>query len=296
MYKSFDALREMMNMDDKKVIAVAAAEDKEVLATVKQVQLEGVADFVLVGNRNEIEGYLSQMGIEVNVNIIHEEDKEKACKLAIQLINEKKANVLMKGLVNSGMFLKTVLHESIDHKNRFLSHLAAFQIPNQKKLVFYTDGGMNEFPDYEAKIKIVKNGIQALRRLGIEEPKIAVLTANESITPSMPATVDALNLAKAAQEGTFGKCILEGPIALDVAASQNAARHKGIDSKISGDVDLFIVPNIEAGNMIGKALMYYADAKMAGIVVGASFPIVMTSRAENVEGKRNSILLSCLVS
>ena len=155
---------------------------------------------------------------------------------------------------------------------------------------------MITYPDFEAKKEILLNALGALAKLGIVLPKVAALAANEKVSEKMPSTVDARRLVELAEEGALPPCEIEGPIAMDVALSSEAAAHKGIESAISGDTDLFVVPNIEAGNMVGKTLMYCAGAKMAGVVLGGTRPIVMTSRAENAEGKLNSILLASLIS
>ncbi len=174
-----------------------------------------------------------------------------------------------------------------------MSHLAAFNIPGANRLFFHTDGGMNIAPNLNAKKGILINALLALHNIGIMQPKVAVLAANEAINPKMPATIDAAELRKMYESGLLPKCILEGPITMDVALSRVAAKQKGIDSRISEEVDLFLMPNIEAGNIVGKALAVYAGAEIAGMVLGASYPIVLTSRAENAEGKLNSLILAC---
>ena len=174
-----------------------------------------------------------------------------------------------------------------------LNHVAAFEIPGGRKLVFHTDGGMNIAPNLEEKRQILWNTITALHRLGIEQPKVAVLAANEQVNPKMPATVDAKALVEMADE--FPSCIIEGPVAMDVAVSADAAAHKGIASRIAGDADIFLVPTIEAGNLLGKSLVYYAGAKIAGVVLGATHPIVMVSRADDAQAKLHSIALASLL-
>lgn len=283
----------------KRRVAVAAAGDEEVIRTAAEAEKAGIADFILVGDQARVRELAQEAGLKVGdegAAVIHEPDDTAAALLAAELVRNGEADVLMKGLVNSSIFLKAVLDEKRGLRGeKTLSHFAAFEIPGQPKLAFYTDGGMNPFPDYGMKKQILINGLEALHKLGIDEPKTAVLTANETVTPKMPSTVDAAELVEAWKRGELPPCILEGPMALDVALSREAAAHKGIESQISGDTDLFLVPNIEAGNLIGKSLIYYAGAKMAGVILGGRRPIVMTSRSENAEGKLNSILLACLL-
>jgi Phosphotransacetylase len=295
-YSNFSDLRKRIGQMKKRTISVAAAEDSEVIRTLKTVTEQGLAQCILVGDRERIEKLMKDEGLE-QAEIIHVTDPREAAFEAAFLVRKGLADVLMKGLVNSSDFLKAVLdHEKGLTTNKTLSHLAVFEVPNYPKLQFHSDGGMNLYPDLTVKKAIIENSLEALKKIGMEEPKVAILTANEAVNPKMPSTVDAAELVSLNQKGEFLPCIMEGPISLDVALSKEAARHKGIRSEISGDTDLFIVPNIDAGNMIGKALIYCAEAKMAGVILGAKCPVVMTSRAENAEGKLNSIILACSVS
>lgn len=297
MYTNFLQIRNMLNTIKPAVIAVASAHDESVLETVYETYMQGIANSILIGNKETILNIIDKKKYNFPIDIIDEKDDKQAALIAAKLVGTGKADILMKGLVNSSDFLKAVLDESSGLKTgRLLSHLAAFEIPGITKLAFYSDGGINLFPDLNTKKEIVINSIIAMHSIGILNPYVAVLTANEVINPKMPATVDAAALVQMNIEGKLPRCTLEGPISMDVALSLEAAAHKGIRSFISGLVDLFIVPNIEAGNMIGKTLIYYAGAKMAGVVLGAKCPIVMTSRAENSEGKLNSIALACLIN
>jgi phosphate butyryltransferase len=281
----------------KVTISVAAAQDKDVLQAVKAAQDAGLADAILVGDAEVIRPLLSEVGLGAATTIIDEKNIIQAALTAVSLVRDGKAQVVMKGLLNSSDFLKAVLDSKVGLRTgRLLSHLAAFEVAGEAKLVFHSDGGMNIAPTLAEKTEILINGLLALQALGIDEPKVAVLTANEMVNPKMPATVDAKALGDLGAAGKLPTAIIEGPIAMDVALNQEAAKHKGITSKISGQVDLFLVPNIETGNALGKALIYYAKAKMAGVVLGATHPVVMTSRAETAEGKLNSIALACLMA
>lgn len=278
-------------------ISVAVAQDKEVLTAIKLAQDAGIAKAILVGDASLIIPLMEEVGLSANTPIIHEVENNKAAVKAVSLVKNGQAQVLMKGLINSSEFLRAVLHKEEGlRSDRLLSHLGAFELPGQKKLLFITDGGMNIAPTLLEKKQIVINAMLALHAMGITDPKVAILTANEVVNEKMPATLDAKKLVEMRNQGDLPEGIVEGPIALDVAVSPEAAKHKGIDSKIAGNVDLLMVPNIETGNALGKALIYFAKSKMAGIVLGATHPIVMTSRVETPEGKMNSIALACLVS
>lgn len=295
-YSSFADLKQVIGQMKKRKIAVAAAEDAEVIKTLKTVTEQNLADVILVGDKSKIESLMNDEDFHT-AEIIDVADPREAALAAAFLVQQGKADVLMKGMVNSSDFLKAVLDNEKGLKTgKTLSHLAALEVPSYHKLQFHSDGGMNMYPDLLTKKAIIDNSLEALQKIDITLPKVAILTANEVVNPKMPSTVDASELVGMNRNGEFLPCIMEGPIAMDVALSKDAAHHKGISSEISGDVDLFIAPNIDAGNMIGKTLIYCADAKMAGVILGAKSPIVMTSRAENAEGKINSIILACAVS
>lgn len=297
MIRDFREMRELSRQGQPLRIAVAAAEDLEVLQSIREAGEQGIAKGILVGNREKILSLLGSMDWDSGYDIVDAEDQKQASKKAVSLIREGQADVLMKGLVNSSDFLKAVLEDKQEvGDRRVLSHLAAFEVPGVSKLIFGSDGGMNIAPDLEMKRQILINSVEALHQIGISVPKVAILTANEVVNPKMPATVDASLLMEFHQKGELPTCLPEGPITMDVALSKEAARHKGIESRISGDVDLFLMPNIEAGNMVAKTWIYSTGGKMAGIILGTSYPIVMTSRAENAEGKLNSLAFACLVS
>lgn len=295
-YRKLSDLKARIGQTGKRRIAVAAAEDAEIIKTLKAVTEQGLADCFLVGDLVKIEKLMKNEGL-IHSEIINIPEPREAALEAALLVRQGRADVLMKGLVNSSDFLKAVLDNKKGLKTgKTLSHLAAFEVPNYTRLQFHTDGGMNPYPDLVLKKTIIDNSLEALKKIGIDIPKVAVLTANEAVSPKIPSTVDAAELVGLNNRGEFLPCIMEGPISLDVALSKEAAQHKGIQSEISGETDLFVVPNIDAGNMIGKTLIYCAGAKMAGVILGAKGPVVMTSRAENAEGKLNSIIMACAIS
>lgn len=282
---------------EKVKISVAVAQDLDILRAVKEAYDLGFIQPILVGDRTLIKQYMSAVELPDCIEVIDETNVHKAALRAVELVSSGRASVLMKGLINTSDFLKAVLDRQVGLRcGNLLSHLAVFEVPGQKQLMFHSDGGMNVMPNLQDKVGILNNALRALRCLGINKPNVAVLTANEQVNEKIASTVHARQLAEMARNGEFGECIVEGPISLDVAASKQAALHKGIQSQIAGDVDLFILPNIESGNMLGKSLIYYAGGKMAGLVLGATHPIVLTSRADTAEGKLYSIALACLIS
>ncbi len=296
MFANFKEIRTKARELGAVTISVAAAQDREVLKAIKEANQEGLVKAILVGDENQIKPLYHEFQFEGFAKIIHEPDTDKAALKAVELVHNGDAQILMKGIINSSNFLRAALNTELGLRTgRILSHLAAFEIPGEKKLAFHTDGGMNIAPSLEEKKEILISALESLIHMGIHKPNVAVLTANEQVNPKMPATTDAQSLVDMWKNRDLPECVLEGPIAMDVAASADAAKHKGIASKIAGDVDIFLVPTIEAGNMIGKTLVYYAKAKIGGVIIGATNPIVMVSRSDNAEAKLNSIALACLM-
>ena len=278
-------------------LVLAAAQDEEALRALKAACEAGLAQPMLVGDEALIRPLLVRVGLPSSIPIVNEPDPALAAVAAAKAVNGTQSGILMKGLVNSSDFLRAVLHPECGLRTgRLLCHLAAFEVPGDRKLVFHTDGGMNIAPNLAEKKDILASALLALADLGISCPKVAVLTANEVVSSKMPATVDAQALTEMNRRGEIGPAIVEGPIAMDVALSREAAAHKGIRSEVAGDVDLFMVPGIEAGNLLGKALIYCAHAKSAGVILGATHPVVMVSRADSAAAKLHSIALACCIA
>ena len=294
MIKNFEELRQKAlnrnNGGAARVVSVATAADREVIETVKELRRLGIAEAILTGERAVIEGMCEELGLDPIPEIVDAEGEADSAEKAVRLVREGRAHVLMKGLVNTSTFLRAVLNPDWGVRGEgLLCHLGAFDIPSWPKIQFHTDAGMIPAPTVDQKKQMIKQAVEILNRLGIEEPKVAALAANEVVNPKMPATVEAAQLQKWNEEGEITGCIVEGPIALDVALSRQAAEHKKLPSKIAGETDLFVMPDIEAGNLVGKTLMFLAGAKMAGIILGAKCPIVLVSRSDNAEAKVNSL-------
>jgi phosphate butyryltransferase len=297
MLTGFDQLMEKVRTGNPVTVSVAVAQDLEVLKAVGDARREGLAEAILVGDEGKIAPLLAEAGLPRDQRIVHEEDPERAALAAARLVRMGEADILMKGNVNSSTFLKATLDvESGLRSGGILCHLAAFEIPGERRIKFVTDGGMNILPDLDQKRQILIVAIEALHAAGIACPNVALLAASEQVTSKMPGNVDARALVEMWERGKFPKSIVEGPIALDVAVEPEAAGHKGIRSSISGAVDLFLVPNIEAGNLLGKSLIYYGHAKMAGVILGATHPIVLTSRSDTTGAKLRSLALAALLS
>ncbi|MBN2415756.1 bifunctional enoyl-CoA hydratase/phosphate acetyltransferase [bacterium] len=283
---------------EKKRIAIAGAEGSAVLEAITVAADKGLAEAVLVGDRRKIEEIAEASSLSLNGVEIHHETDETACAhTAVSLVDHGEADCLMKGNVSTPVLLKAVLDEQYSLRtDRLLSHITVLQVDRYPKLLMITDGGMVIRPDLAQKKEIVRNGIEIMRKLGVMVPKIAVLAAIEKVNPKMVETEHAAALAEAAAAGAFGECLLEGPVAVDVAFSAEAARIKGVESLIAGEPDILVVPDIACGNIFAKGLWHLAGAKLGGLVAGARKPIILLSRSDDAETKLNSIALGAVTS
>lgn len=299
MYKNFDEIMEKaLGLKEKRTISIAAAADEKIIQVTKKIKEMNLCNVILVDDQRKIESMAEKEGLDLSgVTVLDAPDLTTAALTAVKQVSNGKADVFVKGRLNTSDFLKAVLNKEVGLKaSKVLSVMMAYDVPSVEKLFFISDGGMVIAPDLEEKVEILKNSISVLHNMGIKEPKVALLSANEKVSEKMQSSVDADAICKMALEGKMPKAIYEGPIAFDVAMKPQAAKVKGIDSKITGDVDLFLVPNIECGNCLGKSIGYFGNGQSAGMVIGAAKPVVMTSRATTVKGKLTSIawaLLAC---
>jgi len=294
-YRNFRQILDKIKGRKPCVVSVAVAQDDVVLDALKRAYDLGFVKAVLVGDAGRIAPMLKTAGLPQDIPIVHEPDTQKAAEKAVALVRQGEAQVLMKGLVNTAVFMKAVLSSRNGLRSgKLLNTLVAFEIPGEDTLLFLTDPGLNTYPSLTEKKDILTNSIQFLQRIDIPHPNVALLASNEVVSPKLPATVDARSLVEMASKGVFPPATIEGPLALDVIARKEAASHKGIESRVAGKTDLILVPDIETGNAVVKALTSYAKATAAAIVVGATHPIVMTSRSETPEGKLCALALAQL--
>lgn len=294
--KTFIEMREKIKKNQMPIIAVAAAEDKDVLTAVKDAFTLKIARFHLIGDERLIRELATELDFGLDsIKITNQPNPILASRLAVESVSSGEAQILMKGLVPTATILKAVLDKEIGLRTgSVLSHNALFQLANYDKLIFLTDAAMNIAPDLEQKVQIVQNAISLAHSIGYHEPKVALISAVETVNPSMQATVDAALIAKMSERGQIKGAIIDGPLALDNAISREAAKHKGINSKVAGEADILVVPTIEVGNALYKSLTYFTEAKVGAVITGAKAPIVLTSRADSPETKLNSIILAVL--
>jgi phosphate butyryltransferase len=298
MLKSLTTLLELAKQKGVCRIAVAAAADKHVLDAIMTAKKEGFAEPILVGEKSIIESIAKEIGFDLSdVNIIDIADPYLASVEAVSLIRNKKADILMKGLVGTGPMLKAVLDkENGLRKGASLSHVALFETQFYHKLLGVTDAAMNVAPEFDEKVSLVKNAIEVFHKLGINEPKVAIIGAVETVNPKMEATVHAAMLTMMNRRKQIKGCIIDGPLALDNAVSAESANHKGIVSDVAGDVDLIVTPDINTGNVLYKSMNFLGGATTAAVIMGAKVPIVLTSRADSEKSKLMSIALAAAIS
>ena len=296
--RNFQQLLEYVKSKEKKVLAIASAESDEVIKAVKQATDENLISSILIGEAKKIESLTKEIGLSSkHFEIVDLKDPQETSAKAVDLVKEKRADMLMKGKVDTATLLKAVLDKEKGLRaGKLLSHVAVVEMNTYPKFLFVTDGGMNILPDVSKKIDILKNAVEVAQKLGIEIPKVSLLSASELVNPDMPETIDAAIISKMAERGELKNVIVDGPVAFDIAIDEESANIKGIKSPIAGDTDIFLVPNISSGNILVKGLIYLANAKVGGIVVGGGVPIVLLSRSDTAETKLYSMTLGAAVS
>jgi len=280
------------------VVSVVRADEVETLSAVKEAFEGGMIDCILVGPEEGIRKAAAEADFDLsNIRIVHAEDDKESAAKGVELVRNGEAHVLMKGLVATSTFLKAILDK--EHGIRgdgLLSHVAAFDVPAYPKLLVVTDAAMNIAPDLEQKKEMLKNAVTVAKALGVEVPKCTYVCAKEVPYEKMPCTMEAAEMQKMADAGEFGDILFDAPLALDLAVSPVAVRIKKIESKVAGDADVVLLPDIEAANVLYKGLIFLAGAELGAVIMGARNPVVLTSRADSAESKLCSLVLSGIVA
>jgi len=297
-FRNLDFLVEESVSGSTMKLAVAAAQDAEVLKAVHDAAKREVVEPVLFGDLQKIEAIAKDLKIDLSTfEVVDETDESTAAEKAVKSVSSGESDLLMKGNVKTATLLKAILNKEWGLRaGSLLSHLFLFHIPRMGKVFGMTDGGMTMYPDLKTKQVIIENAVACYRKLGVECPKVAVLAAVEVVNPEMPCTVDAAALTQMNRRKQIKDCIVDGPLALDNAVSEASARHKGIESEVAGKADILIVPDIDAGNMMGKVMSYMAGGVGAGVILGARCPVVLTSRFDTAATKLHSIALGALLA
>lgn len=282
----------------KKRIAVAAAGDLHTLEGIDEAVSKGMIEPVLIGDEKKIRQIISQRCVHLDrVQVIDEPDNINAARRAVDLACRGEADILMKGKLQTAELMGQAVNSQRGLKtHQIMTHAGLYQVPGYSKLALLTDGGLIPCPDAEQKKKIIENAVKLLKKLGCEMPKVAALCGAEVENPKIRASADAAQLKRWNQEGILTGCLVEGPISFDLMFSKESAQMKGYESPVSGEADIWLCPDMTAGNLMGKAMMYTAGAKMAGLITGAKVPIVLVSRGASAEEKYASIVFAAAVA
>lgn len=295
MIQNFNQLiKTVQTSNQHKRVVVIAAHDKHTLEAVFEARKNNIVAPILIGDSMKIKALLRELSETLPEEAIVEATSDvEAAEKGVSMIREGKADFIMKGKIQTADLLAAVVDKEKGLRtDKIISHFVMIELPNYHKMIGITDGGMVMYPDLEQKRKIIENAVLIMHSLGCENPKIAALAAVETINAKMLDTIDADELKKMNQNGTIRGCIIEGPISYDLAMSKESAKAKEYNSDVAGDADILLVPDIIAGNILGKALIFSAGAKMAGFIVGARVPIVLTSRGATAEEKFLSLVIS----
>lgn len=296
---TFSDLMEGAKSISRPRMAVAAAGESTVMGAVAHAMREGLVTPVLVGVVEDIHALALEQGIAPDsFEIIRASDPMEASVKAVRLVHEGRAELLMKGLVATKVFIRAILKQEFGMRSgRPLSHVAVIESPDQTRLMLMTDSGINIRPNFNRKISIIQNALLVADALGFVEPKVAVVAAVEKVDlPAMPATLDADLLRRLGEAGKFGRCIVDGPMSMDNVLDSHTAEIKGRTSPVTGNADIIVVPDIETGNAMYKTIRYLGHREIAGVVVGAAAPVVVTSRSDSSITKLYSIALGAVVA
>lgn len=268
-------------------IAVAAAEDETTLSALKLLVAHDIADPILVGCRNTIISLADKIGFDIcRYEIIDERNKVEACKKAVSLVRDGNADVLTRGSIGTPEYLRPILNRETGLKKAKMVSQAAFvQIDSYHKVFAYTDSGINISPDVNEKAQMIQHCVDVFHSLGIPEPKVAVIAATEGVKTAMPSTIDAAILTQMNRRGSIRGCIVDGPLSIDLAFSKESVMHKGITTDVGGDVDIVLLPDINAANVFYKTTTFLGGAKAASFIIGTVAPVDFPSRSDSVETK-----------
>ncbi len=295
--RSFEQLKYEATWLGPKRLAIAVAANAEILAAAREAQSLGMAHCILVDGREKLAQLAGQQEIDIaDMTVVDIADHQEAAKAVMQMARSGEAEVVMKGSLETAVFLRAALDRDAGVRSgKLFTHVAIFEIPGFDRLLLLSDAGVVMTPDIYQKMEIVQNAIDVALKVGIERPKVAILAAAELVDPKVPTTLDAANLSKMAERGQIRGGVVDGPLALDNAISANSAQIKGINSSVAGHADILIVPDVESGNLVAKAITYFGHAEMAGVVVGGCVPMVVTSRSDSHTTKLVSMALGIVL-
>lgn len=292
MIQNFNHLLNEVINTNKKTIAVVSADDISTLEVIAEAEQMDLANFILIGDENKIKKFITENNLKISAKIVDKAEHRVAAETGVSLVRENKADVLMKGMLHSSVFLKAVLNKEKGlNTGKHVTQISVLEKENGG-LLMITDCAISIEPDLNAKVQIIQNAVELAHKLGVKVPKVAVLAPIEVVNPAIQDTVDAAVLSKMAERGQIKDCIIDGPLAFDNAISQSAAQTKGIESQVAGNADIILVPNLAVGNALTKSITYIAKKTVIAATVGAAAPLVFTSRTESKQGKLLTIALA----
>ncbi|WP_321478647.1 phosphate acyltransferase [uncultured Bacteroides sp.] len=288
----------LRTFEQRKRVVVVCPDDLNTEYALARAIEEGFAEFLLIGNSGVLAKYTRLAKYSEYVKVVHIEDPEKAAIEAVRIIHEKKADILMKGIINTDVLLRAILDKDkgLLPSGEILTHLAVMQIPSYHKLLFFSDAAVIPRPTLQQRIEMIWYAIHACHTFGIAQPRISLIHCTEKVSSKFPHSLDYVNIVELAEAGEFGDVIIDGPLDVLTSCERESAEIKGIASPIEGEADVLIFPNIETGNTFYKAMTLFAKADVAGILQGPIAPVVLTSRSDSGLSKYNSLAMACLAS
>jgi phosphate butyryltransferase len=295
---SLKQMAEQVKGGPLKRIAVACGQDPDIIGALARAVNQKLAQAILIGDQKRTEALAKEHNIDPKIfTLIDEPDYKKAASRAVEMVRNKEADVLMKGLINTAVYARAYLNKDTGlMTGATVSHVGVFEVPNYPRLLIVTDAAQIPYPDFGQKVDMINHAVAVAHKLGIETPKVAVLTATEKVNPKWPCSLEAAQLSKMADRGQIKGCIVDGPLSMDAAVSPECAAGKGIKSPVAGYADILLTPDIQAGNILYKTLTQLAHAELGAMVIGTSAPVVLTSRTDTDDTKFMSIVLSVLMA
>jgi len=298
--RSLDQMVEKVKtLDRRRKLAVAMAEDANTMGAVAKAITEGIADADMIGDKSKILTLAENSGIDSSIfNIIDIPDGPEAVKEAVRMVRDGEADVLMKGLVGTDVFLKGVLNKvtGLLERKSVMSYVCAMDIPGYHKLLFVTDPAVLPFPDLNQKIAMINYAVEMARKFGINKPKVALISAAEKLSTHFQSHIDYAEIVKMAHRGQIKNCIIDGPLDIFLACDKSSVEIKGVPTPVDGDADVLVFPTIESCNSFYKGLMLFAGSELGGLIQGTTKPVVMMSRSESPQSKFYCIACSCLMA
>lgn len=297
--RDFDQLTDhLKGRNKRKRIAVVCAEDANTGQAITRALEEGIADFLMVGDTSRLKRYAFMQTHASHVETLHVTDPDEAAREAVRAIREGRADILMKGIINTDNLLRAILdkEQGLLPRGKVLTHISVVKIPTYDKLLFFSDAAVIPRPTLQQRIEMIWYAIHTCRHFGIDRPRISLIHCTEKVSAKFPHSLDYVNIVELAEAGEFGNVIIDGPLDVKTSCEKHSGDIKGIASPINGEADVLIFPNIESGNAFYKAVSLFCQADMAGLLQGPICPVVLPSRSDSALSKYYSIAMACLTS